>query len=124
MIQNHAVVIWGQILKVDFSESIQEWLRESLAAWCWTRALWGVLARKHKEVRVADELLIQLRDIDCASMVQYRIETFQDRLLRQIHLIDQEPVSLFDCLQEDTITPAKLNVLVVVCVGYWVLRPQ
>jgi hypothetical protein len=57
-------------------------------------------------------------------VVQDGVETFENRLLSQVHLINEEPVALLDGLQQHSITPTKLYVVVVVCRGDWVLGAQ
>lgn len=82
------------------------------------------MASEDEEVRVTYKFLVELWNIDCSSMVKNRVESFKDRLLGQVHLINQEPMTFPDGLQQNTVTPTELNILVVVCVGYRVLRAE
>ena len=56
-----------------------------------------VLAGEDIEVWVADELLVQLGDVNCSPVIENGVEALQDTLLGQVHFIDEEPVALLDC---------------------------
>ena len=69
---------------------------------------------------MALEFTVQLGNVDRPSVVKYGVESFQDALLRQVHLIDQEPVTLFYGRQQDTVAPPELYLILVILVGRYV----
>ena len=127
VLENHPVVVLGQFLKEDLRKPVHKRLRERLAPRSTLRALAGILAREDKEVWVAFEFLAEFWDVDGTPVVQNRVQSFQDTLLSKVHLVNQEPVAFFDRLEKDSITPAKLDVVLIFittrCCG-GILRPK
>jgi hypothetical protein len=60
------------------------------------------------------EFLIQLWNIDSPTVIQDGIEAFQNTLLCEVHLINKEPMPLFDSLEKDTIAPVEPYVIGIV----------
>jgi len=102
-----------ELFQENLGEPIQERFRQGFSATGLPSRLGGILAREDEEVWMACERLIQLRDIDLLPMVQDCVETFKDRLLGKVHFVNQEPVTFLDRLKQHTITPAKLDIVIV-----------
>lgn len=63
---------------------------------------------------MALKLLIQFGNVHGSSVVENGVQTFEHTLLGEIHLINQEPVPLFDCPEQNPIAPAELNIVAVI----------
>ena len=94
--KNYSVILSVQLVQVDLCESIEETLGESLSARSRRGRLAGVLTGEDEEVRMCDELLVELRDVNSPSVVQYGIQAFENTLLSQVHFINKKPVAFFN----------------------------
>lgn len=115
-LNNALVVILRQILKVYLIEPVQERLRESLSSSDRGGTLTGILTCEDEKVRMTLVLLVQLRDIDRASVVQNSVQAFQYALLSKVHLIYEEPVPLLDGLKKHTVTPMESDIVLFVLI--------
>ena len=76
------------------------------------------------------EFLIEFWNIHSSPVIEYGVQTLQHALLSKVHLIDQEPVPLFDCPEENTIAPPELDIFMVVldiaifCMDGWILATK
>ena len=79
---------------------------------------------------MAFEFLIEFWNVYSSSVIEYGVQTLQHALLSKIHLIDQEPVTLFDCSEENTIAPPELDIFIIVldvaifCSDGWILATE
>lgn len=60
---------------------------------------------------MAVELPVELGDVNCAAVIQNSVQALEDALLGEVHLVDEEPVPLFDRPEEGTVAPPERDVL-------------
>jgi len=79
---------------------------------------------------MAFEFLIEFWNVYSSSVIEYGVQTLQYALLSKIHLIDQKPVTLFDCSEENTIAPPELDIFIsildvaIFCEDCWILATE
>ena len=79
---------------------------------------------------MAFEFLIELWNIHSSPVIEYGVQAFKHALLSKIHFIDQEPVALLDCPEENTIAPPELDIVVIIldiaifCMDSWILATE
>jgi hypothetical protein len=85
-----------------------------------------ILASEDKEVRVTFKFFIELRDVNCSSMVENSVKTFKNTLLCQVHFIDKKPMAFFDSSKKNTITPSELDVfiLTLIILNIWIFTSK
>ena len=90
---------------VHARESIEEGFRETLAP---AALLHGVLRGEDAKRRRAPERLPELGHEHLRAVVERGVQTFQDGLRREVELVEQHPISVFERRQERTVRPSKL----------------
>lgn len=59
------------------------------------------------------EGLVDFRNVDTAPVIQNGIQSFQHSLTSQVQFIQDNPVSLFQGLEQDSVMPLKLDFVIV-----------
>eukprot|EP00966_Prymnesium_polylepis_P115160 2661968-Prymnesium_polylepis.1 len=84
-------------------EAVEERLRETLAA---AALLQRVLAAEDAEAGRTVEGGAELRDVDGRAVVEAGVEALEDRLWRQVELVEYHPVAAAHRCEEGAVLPA------------------
>lgn len=105
-------VIGFETLDGDTREAVEEGFRQSLSAAASSN---GVLTTEDAEVGVRLDLEVALGDGEGPAVVEQRVETLKNGLVREVELVQHDPLAGLDGLKENTVAP--LEALLPRCFG-------
>jgi hypothetical protein len=89
----------GDVIEVDFEESVSERAREDLST---TVETGRVLRREEHEVGVRTDDLLRLGDDELSVVVEQSVQSLEDVGRGEVELVENDPVSSSDRSDEDT----------------------
>lgn len=97
--QNVDCVLWTNLVHHQLDKSVSEGFREVFTT---TVARW-ILGREYSEILMRFQMFLGLRQEQLSVVVKKSVKTFENLTPGEIEFIQDEPITISNCLDQDTL---------------------